>query len=221
MLGGRPAGSRHARNAAAHLADDRRAREAPPGAAEADSAARRQRGARDRGPPILRSPRHRSDPDGRRAGHQRLGRQALPRGGSTITQQLVKNIFLAAVVANPLEKSMRRKVTEQFMALVLERRASKDEILEFYLNEVYLGQRGSFAHPRRRGRRAPVLRQGRQQPHARRGRDDGGRHPLAVQPVAVHGAGARPRPPQRRAAGDGAGGVRHRGRPRGPPRRSR
>ncbi len=66
-------------------------------------------------------------------------------GGSTITQQLVKNIFLSSVVANPLEKSMRRKVTEQFMALVLERRASKDEILEFYLNEVYLGQRGSFA----------------------------------------------------------------------------
>jgi penicillin-binding protein 1B len=66
-------------------------------------------------------------------------------GGSTITQQLVKNIFLASVVANPLEKSLRRKVTEQFMAVVLERRASKDEILEFYLNEVYLGQRGSFA----------------------------------------------------------------------------
>jgi penicillin-binding protein 1B len=65
-------------------------------------------------------------------------------GGSTITQQLVKNTFLAAVIANPNEKSMRRKVTEQFMALVLERRASKDEILEFYLNEVYLGQRGSF-----------------------------------------------------------------------------
>jgi penicillin-binding protein 1B len=66
-------------------------------------------------------------------------------GGSTITQQLVRNIFLADVLANPLEKSVRRKLTEQFMALVLERRASKDEILEFYLNEVYLGQRGSFA----------------------------------------------------------------------------
>jgi penicillin-binding protein 1B len=79
-------------------------------------------------------------------------------GGSTVTQQLVRNIFLAAVIANPLERSRstvmrsmpsmgawRRKVTEQFMALVLERRASKDEILEFYLNEVYLGQRGSFA----------------------------------------------------------------------------
>ncbi len=66
-------------------------------------------------------------------------------GGSTITQQLVKNIFLGSVVANPNEKSLRRKITEQLMALVLERRASKDEILEFYLNEVYLGQRGSFA----------------------------------------------------------------------------
>ncbi len=66
-------------------------------------------------------------------------------GGSTITQQLVRNTFLASVLANPTEKSLRRKVTEQMMAIVLERRASKDEILEFYLNEVYLGQRGSFA----------------------------------------------------------------------------
>ncbi len=66
-------------------------------------------------------------------------------GGSTITQQLVRNIFLSSVIANPTEKSMRRKITEQMMAVVLERRASKDEILEFYLNEVYLGQRGSFA----------------------------------------------------------------------------
>ena len=66
-------------------------------------------------------------------------------GGSTITQQLVKNVFLASVVTNPKEKSYKRKVPEQFMAVVLERRASKDEILELYLNEVYLGQRGSFA----------------------------------------------------------------------------
>ena len=65
-------------------------------------------------------------------------------GASTLTQQLVKNVFLEAVLANPLEKSLRRKLTEQFMAVVLERRASKDEILELYLNEVYLGQRGSF-----------------------------------------------------------------------------
>jgi penicillin-binding protein 1B len=43
------------------------------------------------------------------------------------------------------EKSLRRKVTEWFMSVALERRLSKDKILELYLNDVYLGQRGSFA----------------------------------------------------------------------------
>jgi len=66
-------------------------------------------------------------------------------GASTITQQLVKNVFLPEVIANPTAKSYRRKLLEQFMAIVLERRASKNEILELYLNDVYLGQRGSFA----------------------------------------------------------------------------
>ena len=55
-------------------------------------------------------------------------------GGSTLTQQLVKNMFLTR------HRTLARKVQEALMALVLEFRYSKDELLEAYLNEVYLGQ---------------------------------------------------------------------------------
>ena len=60
-------------------------------------------------------------------------------GGSTLTQQLVKNTFLTP------EKLLRRKMTEWFMSIALERRLTKDQILQLYLNDVSLGQRGSFA----------------------------------------------------------------------------
>jgi len=63
----------------------------------------------------------------------------LPQGGSTITQQLVKNMFLTQ------ERTLRRKVPEAFLALVVERRYSKNQILESYLNEIYLGQDGPRA----------------------------------------------------------------------------
>jgi len=71
-------------------------------------------------------------------------------GGSTITQQLVRNTFLSSMwgQAKATEKSglagLKRKFTEQLMSVALERRLSKDKILELYLNDVYLGQRGSF-----------------------------------------------------------------------------
>lgn len=55
------------------------------------------------------------------------------RGGSTITQQVVKNAF----VGN--EVSIRRKIEEAFVSAEVERRFSKDEILEYYLNSVYFG----------------------------------------------------------------------------------
>jgi penicillin-binding protein 1B len=69
-------------------------------------------------------------------------------GGSTITQQLARNFFLTeelAVEQSTGRRSLRRKVLEWFMSMILEQKATKDEILELYLNDVYLGQRGSFA----------------------------------------------------------------------------
>ncbi|BAV33819.1 penicillin-binding protein 1B [Sulfuricaulis limicola] len=60
-------------------------------------------------------------------------------GGSTLTQQLVKNFFLTP------ERTLRRKFTELLMAMLLELHYAKDEILEAYANEIYLGQDGNRA----------------------------------------------------------------------------
>jgi penicillin-binding protein 1B len=77
------------------------------------------------------------------------GRRTILAGGSTITQQLVRNVFLARFQGMTLqtarERSPRRKLLEILLSVVLTSRASKDEILEMYLNDVPLGQRGSFA----------------------------------------------------------------------------
>ena len=60
-------------------------------------------------------------------------------GGSTITQQLVKNYYLTP------ERTLVRKLTEVLMAVLLELHFDKDQILESYINEVYLGQEGPRA----------------------------------------------------------------------------
>jgi penicillin-binding protein 1B len=67
----------------------------------------------------------------------RAGR--IRQGGSTLTQQLVKNFFLTP------ERTLRRKLQEAVMAILIEARYDKPEILEGYLNEIYLGQRGGTA----------------------------------------------------------------------------
>ncbi len=61
---------------------------------------------------------------------------AIRQGGSTITQQLVKNTFLSP------ERSFSRKFSEAFLSLALERRMLKEEIFTLYCNEIYLGQYG-------------------------------------------------------------------------------
>lgn len=72
-----------------------------------------------------------------RAVYTNLNSGHLMQGGSTLTQQLMKNLFLTS------ERSWQRKLREASMAVIVERRFSKDEILERYINEIYLGQRGA------------------------------------------------------------------------------
>jgi len=80
------------------------------------------------------------DPRGMlRAAWANLRHGQVVQGGSTITQQLVKNLFLEP------DRKLLRKFNEAIMAISLERRFGKAEILEAYLNEVYLGQDGATA----------------------------------------------------------------------------
>jgi penicillin-binding protein 1B len=70
---------------------------------------------------------------------QSVTRRAGVHGTSTLTQQLVKNMFLTP------ERTLKRKAVEALMAVILEAKYSKNQILEAYLNEIYLGQRGSVS----------------------------------------------------------------------------
>ncbi len=68
-----------------------------------------------------------------RAGLTNIVHGGIEEGGSTITQQLIKNLFLTS------ERTMSRKIREMWMALIMERIYSKEEILHMYVNEVYMG----------------------------------------------------------------------------------
>lgn len=81
---------------------------------------------------------HGIDPIGiGRAALANLRAGGVVQGGSTLTQQLMKNFFLTE------DRTWRRKALEAVMAVLAERRYAKDEILEAYLNEIYLGQNGA------------------------------------------------------------------------------
>jgi len=60
-------------------------------------------------------------------------------GGSSITQQLVKNLLLSP------EQTWRRKIAEAYMSVILETRLSKEKIFELYCNQVYMGQQAGFS----------------------------------------------------------------------------
>lgn len=74
-----------------------------------------------------------------RAAYVNMVAGGVVQGGSTLTQQLVKNFYLSS------ERSLVRKGTEAIMSVLLELHYSKEEILEAYLNEVFLGQDGRRA----------------------------------------------------------------------------
>ncbi len=74
-----------------------------------------------------------------RAAWANLRAGGVVQGGSTLTQQLIKNFYLSR------ERSFWRKANEAAMALMLEHHYDKDEILEAYANEIYLGQDGKRA----------------------------------------------------------------------------
>lgn len=74
-----------------------------------------------------------------RALYTNLRHASIRQGGSTITQQLAKNYFLTP------KRTLIRKLKELFMSLTIEMMYEKNEILEIYLNEIYLGQKASEA----------------------------------------------------------------------------
>ncbi len=74
-----------------------------------------------------------------RAVFRNVRKGGVAEGASTLTQQLVKNYYLTS------ERTYRRKIIEVFMAVILDARYSKPEILEAYLNDIYLGRNRSIS----------------------------------------------------------------------------
>jgi penicillin-binding protein 1B len=74
-----------------------------------------------------------------RAGFRNIAHGGVSEGASTLTQQLVKNYYLTS------ERTFKRKIIEAFMAVILDAKYSKREIIEAYLNDIYLGRNRSIS----------------------------------------------------------------------------
>ena len=122
-------------------------------------------------------------------------------GGSSITQQLAKNLFLIN------ERTIERKVKEAFLALWLEVRLSKNEILKLYLDRAYLGG-GTFGVD---AAAQYYFNKSAREVNLVRGRD--ARRPVqgAVEVRAAHQPAGRARARQRRARQPGRGRIHDRG----------
>jgi penicillin-binding protein 1B len=72
--------------------------------------------------------------------HDFFRQEEIVQGGSTLTMQLSRNIF-----GLTSKRRFGRKITEVFLAVLLEQRLNKEQIFELYANQIYLGQRGSFS----------------------------------------------------------------------------
>ena len=122
-------------------------------------------------------------------------------GGSTLTQQLAKNLFLTQ------ERTISRKIQEAILALWLERKYSKDQILELYLNRVYFGSGAYGVEAAAR----TLLRPWRKNAHPvgsrRSRRTDESAEQARARPQPGRRGGARGASDRR----DGAGGPYHRG----------
>jgi penicillin-binding protein 1A len=109
-----------------------------------------------------------------RAAFRNITSRGVAQGGSTLTQQLAKNLFLTQ------ERTASRKIQEAILSLWLEHRYSKDQIIELYVNRVYFGA-GAYGG---RGGGAALLRKPAPRGHDRGGCDAGGPRPGALAPRA-------------------------------------
>ena len=120
-------------------------------------------------------------------------------GGSTITQQLTRNLFPAEIGFAVGNRSWERKIKESLVAIRIEKRYTKEEIFTFYCNQIYFGH-GAYGVE---AASQLYFRKPAKDLEARRGGDDRRHHPGQRPAEPVRESGSDQAPPQLRARADG------------------